>query len=275
MDCVRAVLYFLNMDGLRINTAGRFPCAPDWSWDTALHPWSDSDLWTVLAGTGRLETPEGAYALGRGDVFVLRGSCRYVGSHDPRAPLVVYAVHFERARQGATLPALHRRILPMDFFAEILERLIDAHLGGRREQAVLWLQAALAEIALFDGGGRYPPREKSRAAAMERLALAMRTHPHRRHGLGELAAEAGCSPQHVIRLFRAHTGLTPRQYEVRSRIEAARSLLADSSHPLKRIAEILGYRDEYYFSRQFRAATGSSPGAYRRSIRPPLPGGVA
>src|SRR3990172_3881877 len=81
--------------GLRINTAGRFHCAGDWSWDTALHPWPDNDLWTVLAGSGRMETPEGVFAVGRGDVFVLRGGRRYVGTHDAQSPLVVYAVHFD------------------------------------------------------------------------------------------------------------------------------------------------------------------------------------
>ncbi len=254
--------------GLRINTAGRFHCAADWSWDTSLRPWRDNDLWAVLAGAGRLETSGDRFAVGRGDVFVLRGGRRYVGAHDPRRPLLVYAVHFELAARrddGPRLPPLHRRILPMEFFAELLERVIDAHLEGRAGEAELWLAAALREIAVVDSGRRSSAGGQSRTAAVERLCREIRAHPERRAALADLAAEAGCSEQHLIRLFRRHTRLSPRQYQVRARVEAARSLLASSDHPLKRVAEILGYRDEYYFSRQFRSVTGSSPGAWRRS----------
>jgi AraC-like DNA-binding protein len=51
---------------------------------------------------------------------------------------------------------------------------------------------------------------------------------------------------------------------IRNRVEAAKSLLRDSDHPVKRIADILGYEDQFFFSRQFHKEVGFSPADFRK-----------
>jgi AraC family transcriptional regulator, arabinose operon regulatory protein len=259
MDKIVRFLYYFNM--LVVNGAGRFFCARDWSWDTAKTPWDDADLWVVLAGEGTLVAGESPFALSRGDCFVLRGGTRYRGSHDPDRPLTVYAVHFE-TNQG--LPAFYRRMLPLDFLTNLLERAIDDFLSRKSDTSAQWLRAALLEIERFDEKNR--DKEKSPVRpSIDELTQAMRTNPERRYRVDDIAASIHCTPQHLIRLFKAHTGMTPGEYLVQARIEAAKSLLRNSSHPLKRIAELLGYRDEFFFSKQFKKIVGTAPGAYRRT----------
>jgi transcriptional regulator GlxA family with amidase domain len=52
---------------------------------------------------------------------------------------------------------------------------------------------------------------------------------------------------------------------LQSRIAAARHLLSDTDLPIKQIAARLGYSNVYFFSRQFTAMAGVSPGIYRTS----------
>ena len=49
------------------------------------------------------------------------------------------------------------------------------------------------------------------------------------------------------------------------RIAEARRLLGETDEPIKSIAKRLGYRDVFFFSRQFRSITGVPPAMYRRS----------
>ena len=63
------------------------------------------------------------------------------------------------------------------------------------------------------------------------------------------------------------TGHRPQAYVIEAKLERARQLLAESALSISEIAEALGYRDIYFFSRQFRQRTGGSPTDYRRRMR--------
>jgi len=80
-----------------------------------------------------------------------------------------------------------------------------------------------------------------------------------------LARAAGMSVSTFRRRFRAITGSAPHAYRLQCRIAAARAMLGDTDTPIKQIADELGYRDVFYFTRQFTQQAGVSPAAYRRS----------
>lgn len=86
--------------------------------------------------------------------------------------------------------------------------------------------------------------------------------------LGELAAEAGISPEHLARTFRKATGLTVGQYARRLRVLEGARRLRTSRDGLPEVAYACGYADQSHFTRQFRGALGVTPGQYRRLSRP-------
>ena len=55
----------------------------------------------------------------------------------------------------------------------------------------------------------------------------------------------------------------------RRRIEHAAELLSGSDQPIVDIALACGYADQSSFTRQFHAAVGLPPAAYRATIRSP------
>jgi len=80
-----------------------------------------------------------------------------------------------------------------------------------------------------------------------------------------LASQVDMTAGTLRRRFGEAMGISPHQYLLQHRIATARQLLGDSDEPIKAIAQRLGYRDVYFFSRQFRAITGVPPALYRRS----------
>ncbi|CAH1203099.1 helix-turn-helix domain-containing protein [Paenibacillus sp. JJ-223] len=83
--------------------------------------------------------------------------------------------------------------------------------------------------------------------------------------LKELAALAGCSVRQLQRRFKQEKQLGPMEYVIQLRMESASRMLRHTDAPIGEIAERMGYRDTYYFSRAFKKYYGVPPQLYRRN----------
>jgi transcriptional regulator GlxA family with amidase domain len=73
--------------------------------------------------------------------------------------------------------------------------------------------------------------------------------------------------EHATRTFSGHFGFAPSVFRAERRFRCALALLADFSTSLASVALDAGFADQAHFTRDFRARTGTSPGAFRRSLR--------
>lgn len=80
----------------------------------------------------------------------------------------------------------------------------------------------------------------------------------------DLARTAGLSRATLVRRLRQGTGLSPHQYVLARRIEAAKILLRQSGLELSFIAQETGFSSQSHFTAMFREATGFTPGQFRR-----------
>lgn len=79
----------------------------------------------------------------------------------------------------------------------------------------------------------------------------------------ELAAIAGVSKFHFIRLFSATTGHTPYQYLLRLRLRSGAQLLSTTALPVSDVARMCGYASSGQFAAAFRREYGVSPTMFR------------
>lgn len=108
-----------------------------------------------------------------------------------------------------------------------------------------------------------PPADRVTDQRIRRARAAIRERLHLPLSLAEMAAEAGLSRYHFLRLFRAQTGETPHRYVTRLRIERARDALTRTVAPVSLIAAESGFASPSHLATAFRRETGSSPSAYR------------
>lgn len=83
--------------------------------------------------------------------------------------------------------------------------------------------------------------------------------------LGRLAEKLELTPNYLSALFTSETGHPFTWHLTRIRIDRACRLLKETVLKVHQIARQVGYADQAYFSRCFKAAVGVSPAAYRAS----------
>ncbi len=85
--------------------------------------------------------------------------------------------------------------------------------------------------------------------------------------LARIARSLGISGRYLRKIFREKTGLSPRDYLTRIKIDAAKERLEQTADKVSAIASELGFRSPYYFSNFFKTKTGLSPAAYRARLQ--------
>lgn len=82
--------------------------------------------------------------------------------------------------------------------------------------------------------------------------------------LSELADKLGFTSDYISRVFKKYKDASPIKYITKLRINEAKQLLVN--HPdldIKKVGELVGYPDAFYFSRVFKSNTSFYPSEYR------------
>lgn len=85
--------------------------------------------------------------------------------------------------------------------------------------------------------------------------------------LSELAERAQLSQRTLIRRFRAETGLSPGQWVLARRIDAAKTLLETTDDTVHQIARSVGFSAASALRGHFKKMTGGTPANYREVSR--------
>jgi AraC-like DNA-binding protein len=146
----------------------------------------------------------------------------------------------------------------------VLEALCSAESPHQGEELALGLIERV--IAALAAGQR--PSAAPTGREVRRVVEAIRhveSDAARPTTLADLAAIAGMSKYHFLRVFRRLTGVTPYQYLLAARMRRAALGLASSHRPVLAVALESGFGDLSTFNNRFRATFGLTPTQYRAS----------
>lgn len=258
----------------RAVAAGYFECPPSWS--LALRTRSAYQLWVTVGGHATLSNDAGTrYRLSAHRLMLVPPGLAHQGYHHPGHPLRCFVVHFELGSYGVPIPT---NPLPNASVATIdgadwqravaSARDLCAEIPDAGPDSMLLANAAVGTlVGLFV---RHRPSEPPPARRPAAVSSALDMIGHRfadNLSVADLAARAHLSPGHFRHVFRQEVGITPLQYLRRYRLYQARGLLADTELSVGQVAARTGFADPFYFSRAFKYEHGSSPSAYRETVR--------
>jgi AraC family transcriptional regulator, transcriptional activator FtrA len=107
-------------------------------------------------------------------------------------------------------------------------------------------------------------RKSGQPKSLSVLLDKIRKRPGESWRIGELARLAAMSERTFMRRFRAATGLSPADWVIRARVDAARELLENTGLPIDHIAERCGLGTPTTLRHHFRKKVGVSPAQYRK-----------
>lgn len=102
---------------------------------------------------------------------------------------------------------------------------------------------------------------------MEDVLRHVLDHFDQRLSMEQLARMVGLSLSQFDRRFKRLFQMTPQQFLLRVRVNAAGRMLADTDRPVADIAQQTGFYDQSYFTKHFRRQMKLTPTAYRQAYR--------
>lgn len=253
--------------------------APPWA--NASQPLPRHVLVYIDSGEGELAAGKQPELLSRNALFVLQPGTvaeMHLLGRNPR----IYWVSFDLFR-------LSESSLSFRSFERILDFPVQGRLrvSGSRfkrffqalehelKQETAQTRFACAQLlrdflhSLLRSAGTESAGDKDTLDRLKQSVQYMRLHYRENLRIDKLAELAQLHPTYYAQLFKQTMRQTPIAFLSQLRMNKAKELLLQTDKNVRQIAREVGYEDEFYFSRRFKAYTGIAPSAYpdRRSLR--------
>jgi len=238
-------------------------------------PFHSHPFWeiiVVMAGSEAVVMDGQRYVASSGDVLIYPKTVAHEEEHVGPVALESYFISFEWRQAHWDVPPL------------IQDR------DGRIRELIVWLweeqqafspwaehyRATLLECLLAECERISSCREETGLVSDVRAYI--RDHLDETVTLDQLARFCGMSKYHFVRRYKQLSGMTPMHDVRRIRLERARHLLLTTNAPLKTIAALVGFSDEFYLSRSLskhfgtgarRMRDGEYQGRQNVSVRDP------
>jgi AraC-like DNA-binding protein len=153
-------------------------------------------------------------------------------------------------------PAIARR------FVQLHETMRSVASRLERESGVA---AFLHDLAQLSPTGVVEPTRLLDRRAVRAAAQHLRDNLAVNVSLDDLAHAAGTSKFHLVRQFRAVTGVPPHTFQIGQRVMQARRLL-EAGRGTAEVAVVTGFVDQSHLHRHFTRRLGITPGRYARAF---------
>ena len=248
------------------------------------------ELAIVVAGHGVHETPDAAFAISAGDVFLVAGTephgyrdCEQLSLvnviYDPATldfPFLYLAKHPGYQALFVVEPqyrerhsTLHHLRVSMHELSQVtvildnLEEELVRQSAGFEAAAIVQFTSLLLFLARA-----YQHQVSACSPNILRLGKVLSLLESRfteKLTVTELAEVANLSLSHFERIFTETMGLAPMEYVIHLRMNKAEKLLRSTPMPITEVAYQVGYGDSNFFTRQFKKTFQCTPQQYRRS----------
>lgn len=233
----------------------------------------------VYDGQGKIEVDGRRYVLQSGALFNIAAGSSMKIVTDQTSQLKFYSVRFLYGHirwEGETVqwtqpdaPLLDKAVTYFDESPKLYEMFRELHkVWNDKGIGFEWkarLQFQLLLDAVIQMIYHSSEHKQHNAFVIEQTIEYIRNHLHERLDRRMLAERASLSHGYFTTLFKQFTGCSLIEFVTRLRMERAKMLLRETSLPIYKISEMVGYSDSFYFTRIFTKETGMSPREFRRS----------
>ena len=230
--------------------AGGEKCAPEHSFGPYIR--DHTIIHAVLSGKGRLADKYGEHEITAGQLFIIRRGEETVYKADKRDPWHYVWIAFVGNSESLYEGELTVYDAPSSTVRELAELINANATSSDAYTAVLY---SLTH-KLFSGN----EKERDRISEIKKY---IEYNYMNSISVGALAKEFGYERSSLYRSIITRYGIGVKEYLTELRISRAKDFLG-TGRTIAETAYLVGYRDEFGFSRAFKKHVGEAPSKYKR-----------
>jgi len=225
-----------------------------------------------LSGLGQLQLEDKEFKVDKGSAILIPPNLPHVYCADRQDPWSIFWVHFSGSQVNDVSTVLSATpddpVVHVPDTRLVLQAFEDVYacLKYNFSDSGLLLMSSklmnLFSIIRLHRRHRHPRRQAAEDSVLRTIKF-MRQHLDVNLTLDDLAAQSGQSIPYYCRRFKERTDQSPMSFFIHLKLQKACELLVQTDLSVKGVAEELGYKDQYYFSRLFKKIQGCAPSQYR------------
>jgi len=244
-----------------LKVIGHLTPRPDWKMKSHAHR-DYHELIVIIRGKMHLHAENLAVTARQGDLLIYPRNCVHEEASDSADP--VESIYFAFIGDGGrAVRLIHDRHGRISILARLM---LELELTGNAQSVVLrqaYFDLLIAELNILEN--TCEPRNE----LVEKIRTLMNLNTAKNLTVSAMAAQVNLSKYHFIRVYKKLRGTTPLHDFRRLRLSKAETLLQTTNLPLKVIAPMTGFADEYHLSRVFKQIKRISPGRFRKTTGRP------
>lgn len=151
------------------------------------------------------------------------------------------------------------------FLINLFQRITNSY-GSKEQNGAVILAYLLLFFDYCKKNGLLQETASQPTAPIRKAIDYIQGHFNKKITLEDMAVSAGMNPKYFCSYFKKHTHTTPVTYVTMLRIRHAKLLLREKNLSVLDVALSCGFDHVSFFIRQFKKATGQTPGQYRKSV---------
>lgn len=273
-------LFFLDADeheDFTVVFGGFERCRNDYRIDRRDFPWYCLEF--VTRGAGSLRLGESSYDLNPGTFYLYGPTLAHQIESSPGNPLGKYFVGF--TGRGVELfferysirPGAVARCMKGEPIRRAFDTLIDR--GVRKSKLARPVCSLITRQLLLmcrDDAGDPVNTDSPAFVAYSRAREFIEANFLNLNTLEAVAKACAMEAPYLCRLFSRYHDESPYQFLTRLRMDHASRLLLEGDVTVKSVADAMGFKDAFHFSRVFKSVHHVPPSRFRQSMHPQWPG---
>jgi AraC-like DNA-binding protein len=184
-------------------------------------------------------------------------------------PALLQQIAADIAHHPQGLPFFKTGVIHDNELARLIRRLhvsLEQQAAPLIEQESAWLEMLAQMILRHADATPVLGQVKKEPLAVKQVRQYIETYYADDFSIDDLARLTFLSPFHLIRVFKAETGLPPYAFLRQVRVKRAKELLA-RGESIAQAAQATGFTDQSHLHRWFKGLWGITPGQYRNSLQ--------
>jgi AraC family transcriptional regulator, arabinose operon regulatory protein len=224
------------------------------------------ELWSFIEGKGEMKVDGSILTVSSGSAFVFPPGSSPTLILDSRQEILMFRVGFDildtQDHRVENLSQVGLTLRNPQFFFQLAYQACSAF---KREDSLSQMRSKnlIEAMLLHILDENENPTQSPTHVIIDRLILEIQQDPSKDWGINILVKRAGLSRSHLSLIFSSITGMSPTRFVIQARIARATRLIEETDLTIGQIAQVTGYRDIFFFSRQYKKIMGHNPNDLR------------